>query len=128
MGDDDDYMPGGIFRMPDGGFHFGGADRDEVAFELDQDSPAVVETIDVGGAEVYVLSIPLEPDFPHDLSASEREVVKLALRGASNAEIAEERGSAVQTVANQLRSAFKKIGVNSRAELAAALFGSPPSD
>lgn len=120
MGDEDDFMRDGVFQMPAGGFSFGETFREPGIFE---DDGATVETIDVNGSEVYVLSVPLEPNLPPELSPSEREVVKLALTGASNAEIAEERGSAVQTVANQLRSVFKKLGINSRAELAALLFG-----
>jgi len=82
-----------------------------------------VEVIEFNGIKCYVLSVPLEPDLPDSLSKSEREVVLLALQGASNAEIAEQRGSALQTVANQLRSAFQKMGVNSRGELASVVYG-----
>lgn len=90
--------------------------------EVDENEPNV-ELVNIDGVDVYVLSVPLEPELPDNLSPSEREVIKLALTGASNREIAEARGSAVQTVANQLRSAFQKIGVNSRGELAAVLYG-----
>jgi DNA-binding CsgD family transcriptional regulator len=91
--------------------------------DSDHEDQGHVERIDFGGAEVYVLSMPLEPELPESLSPSERDVIKLALKGVSNAEIAEARGSALQTVANQLRSAYEKIGVNSRGELASVLFG-----
>lgn len=91
----------------------------------DEQAPRV-EKITINGLEMYVLSVPLEPQLPDTLSSSEREVILLALRGASNAEIAEERGTALQTVANQMRSAFQKLGVNSRGELAARLYGAPP--
>jgi DNA-binding NarL/FixJ family response regulator len=53
------------------------------------------------------------------LTRSEREVIDRARRGVSNAAIARERGSAARTVANQLASAYRKLGVSSRAELAA---------
>ena len=121
MDDEEDYMEDGVFVMPEGGFSFGDTSEPEEIFG--PEGP-IVEKIDMDGSELYVLSVPLEPDFPPSLSPSERDVVKLALTGASNAEIAETRESAVQTVANQLRSAFQKLGVNSRAELAAVLFGS----
>ncbi len=85
-----------------------------------------VERVNINGLDVYVLSVPLEPELPDALSATEREVVLLALRGASNAEIAAERGTALQTVANQLRSAFQKMDVNSRGELAAKVYGGEP--
>ena len=52
------------------------------------------------------------------LSEAERDVLRHLLAGASNEEIAAERGSAVRTVANQVASIFRELGVNSRAELA----------
>ncbi|MBA2665166.1 MAG: helix-turn-helix transcriptional regulator [Bradymonadaceae bacterium] len=87
------------------------------------DSGPRVECIEINGAPVYVLSLSLEPALPDELSSAERAVVLLVLSGASNAEIAELRGTALQTVANQLHSAFKKMGINSRGDLAAAVYG-----
>ena len=87
------------------------------------DGGARVESVMIEGIAVHVLSMPTDPLLPDGLSATEREVIHLALRGASTAEIAAPRGTAVQTVANQLRAAFQKLDVNSRAELAAALYG-----
>lgn len=88
----------------------------------------LVERVTIDGLDVFVLSVPLEPDLPPTLSRTEREVVIAALTGASNRQIAERRGVAAQTIANQLRSAFKKLGVNSRGELAARLYGPPADD
>jgi DNA-binding NarL/FixJ family response regulator len=51
------------------------------------------------------------------LTASERAVVQLAIRGHSNHEIARLRRSALRTVANQLHAGFEKLGVRSRREL-----------
>lgn len=53
------------------------------------------------------------------LSPGEREVTELLLSGCSYREIAERRNRSVRTIANQIASAFKKLGVSSRAELAA---------
>jgi DNA-binding CsgD family transcriptional regulator len=53
------------------------------------------------------------------LSRAEGEVVRLALRGLRNAAIAEARGASPRTVRNQLASAYAKLGVGSRAALAA---------
>jgi DNA-binding CsgD family transcriptional regulator len=53
------------------------------------------------------------------LSPAEHQVVKLALRGMRNAEIGRLRGASPRTVRNQLASAYGKLGVGSRAELAA---------
>lgn len=55
-----------------------------------------------------------------DLTAAEEEVVELVLEGLSNAQIAQRRGTRERTVANQLASIFRKVGVSSRSELAAA--------
>jgi DNA-binding CsgD family transcriptional regulator len=57
------------------------------------------------------------------LSKGERAVVALAVFGLSNQEIARRRGSSPRTVANQLASAYRKLGVGSRAELLAQLQG-----
>jgi DNA-binding NarL/FixJ family response regulator len=72
----------------------------------------------VGDDEIAVLSVPLiEPELPATLTTAERAVVELILRGCSNAEIAKARGTASRTVANQVASIFRKLGVSSRAEL-----------
>ena len=55
------------------------------------------------------------------LSPAEREVALLAAQGATNAAIGARRESAERTVANQMRAVFEKLGVHSRAELAAVL-------
>jgi DNA-binding NarL/FixJ family response regulator len=56
------------------------------------------------------------------LSECERVVVELARSGRSNADIAATRSVAVRTVANQLASAYRKLGIHSRSELAAITF------
>jgi DNA-binding CsgD family transcriptional regulator len=56
-----------------------------------------------------------------ELTASERAVVVLALSGCSNASIANQRGSTARTVANQLASVYRKLGISGRRELAAAV-------
>jgi DNA-binding CsgD family transcriptional regulator len=43
------------------------------------------------------------------------------LAGLSNAEVAIRRGTSPRTIANQLASVLRKLGVGSRYELAAAL-------
>lgn len=55
------------------------------------------------------------------LSVGEREVAILLVRGLSNAAIAAERGTAVRTVANQVRSIASKLGVSGRIEIAVVL-------
>lgn len=52
------------------------------------------------------------------LTESELNVVRLAARGLTNREAAEQLYLSVHTVGSHLRSAFAKLGVNSRVELA----------
>jgi len=76
----------------------------------------------IGGVEFGVLSVPLEPPGMLDvLSAAEREVALAALEGLSNTAIARARGTSPRTVANQLAALYRKLGVKSRAELAALI-------
>jgi DNA-binding NarL/FixJ family response regulator len=56
-----------------------------------------------------------------ELSTAEREVAGDAAAGLSNAAIAKKRSRSPRTIANQLASIFRKLGVSSRAELAARL-------
>jgi len=58
------------------------------------------------------------PDDP--LTCAERAVALLARRGMSNAEIGHKRGTSARTVAVQLASVYRKLGIGSRAELTAA--------
>ncbi|HEY4243297.1 MAG TPA: helix-turn-helix transcriptional regulator [Kofleriaceae bacterium] len=60
------------------------------------------------------------------LTAAERQVTLAVLSGLSNAEVARMRGSSPRTIANQLATIFKKLGVHSRSELAARGRGDAP--
>lgn len=53
------------------------------------------------------------------LSAAEREVARLAVAGRTSAQIAGVRRVSVRTIDAQLASIYRKLGVSSRAELAA---------
>ena len=80
-----------------------------------------VLTVRVGQSEYAILSAPL-PGFGEageELSPAELDVARRILDGRSNAEIAAERATSARTVANQLASIYRKLGVGSRAELAA---------
>jgi DNA-binding NarL/FixJ family response regulator len=80
------------------------------------------DTIEPVGQAPLVAGHPLAATaLPRTLSSAERAVAEAVLRGCSYAEIARERGSSPRTVANQLACAFRKLGVRSRAELAAKL-------
>lgn len=64
-------------------------------------------------------ALPDPPELaPDKLTEAERDVVRLVLGGASNEGIATARGTSVRTVANQLASIYRKLGVTSRVELA----------
>jgi len=81
-----------------------------------------VSRLSVGGEPLVVLSFPAHaPTILPELTAAESEVVALVLAGSSNEEIARERSSSTRTVANQVASVFRKLGVKSRGELAAAV-------
>jgi DNA-binding NarL/FixJ family response regulator len=74
-----------------------------------------------------VFSFPLPPPaLPPGLSEAERAVALDLLEGRSNAAIAAARRSSVRTVANQVASLFKKLGVHSRSQLVALLARSRP--
>ena len=73
-------------------------------------------------AEVLLFSAAsAEHDALGALSQAEREVASLAARGEANRAIAERRGVHAATVAKQLASAYTKLGVRSRGELALLL-------
>lgn len=55
------------------------------------------------------------------LTAAENEVVEFLRSGASNKAIAQHRGTADRTVANQIASIYRKLGISSRAELLALI-------
>lgn len=76
--------------------------------------------IDVDGGPLALLTYEVETDAQlTSLSNAERAVMHALLEGKSNAQIAAARGTARRTVANQVARLFEKLGVRSRAELAA---------
>jgi DNA-binding NarL/FixJ family response regulator len=79
--------------------------------------------------QFVVLSVPLHRAVAMDpLTQAEREVAALAASGLSNQAIARNRGKALRTVANQIASTLRKLGVGSRYELAARLARRSPED
>jgi DNA-binding CsgD family transcriptional regulator len=81
--------------------------------------------VSVDGEEYLVLDFPAadaaeaaEPG-PWSLTPAEREVAAAAVAGQSNQEIAAARRASTRTIANQLAAIYRKLGINSRAELAA---------
>lgn len=76
-------------------------------------------TAAIGDDTIAVASKPAEPLPIDGLSPAEQEIMAEVVRGRSDREIANRRGVAPRTVANQLRSVFRKLGVQSRVELVA---------
>ncbi|MET0794811.1 MAG: helix-turn-helix transcriptional regulator [Polyangiaceae bacterium] len=85
-------------------------------------APAVSAlTFQIAGCEYALLDIPLRRlTPPHCLTDAEREVVLGVLSDKSNAEIARTRRTSINTVANQLRGVYQKLGVSGRSELICA--------
>ncbi len=79
-------------------------------FDVDDDAFVLLEWTSSSAAP--------PPNFA-SLTPAEAAVVILAATGLSNELIARRRGSATRTVANQIGSAFRKLGIHSRAELIA---------
>jgi len=71
-----------------------------------------------GSTELMVVSYPLRrPRAFASLSSSELDVVEGVMSGLSQSAVAERQGTAPRTVANQLASAYAKLGVRSLTEL-----------
>lgn len=76
----------------------------------------------VGDEEFVMVSVPLRSEHAAaQLSLAERDVAALIVRGCSNEEIARTRNKSVRTIANQVASAMRKLGVGSRVELSSVL-------
>lgn len=67
---------------------------------------------------------PVAPPALLDLSRREQEIAALAARGQSNLEIARDLSISYKTVEKHLSSVYQKLGVNTRAQLAAYVSGS----
>lgn len=80
-----------------------------------------VRRFELDGDEYVVISVPVDAEPDPRLTAVEREVVPDVVRGLSNEEIGKARSVSKHTIAAHLRSIYKKLGVGSRRELAAAL-------
>jgi DNA-binding CsgD family transcriptional regulator len=100
-----------------------GSQRREPGAFLDFTPPAGLSAhrFDVGPDAFGVIVVPLGKPSPSaeavNLTPSEQSVMQLVLEGKSNQDIAKSRRTAVRTVANQVASIFKKLGVGSRSEL-----------
>lgn len=76
----------------------------------------------VHGDSLLLGSYPLIPEAQVvDLTEAERVVLAYLLAGSTNSDIAQRRDSSEHTVANQVQTIFRKLGVRSRSELALRL-------
>jgi len=92
--------PSGGLSAPDG-----------LALESDSNEP-----------DLLILSFPVRDraEFSASLTSAESDVLMSLRSGLTNAQIANRRGVSVRTVANQLASLFRKLGVSSRLDAAIA--------
>jgi DNA-binding CsgD family transcriptional regulator len=98
--------------------------RDERDDDRNHRPPAGLRScrIELEERDFLLLSFPLSRrELPASLTSAERDVIRLVLSGCSNAEVARARGRSPRTVANQLASIFRKLGIASRTELAECL-------
>lgn len=70
------------------------------------------------GKVLFVHSLPSVPVL-EELTSTEQEVLGFLLDGHDTQTIASTRSTSPRTVANQVASIYRKLGVGSRAELAA---------
>ncbi|HEY5922359.1 MAG TPA: helix-turn-helix transcriptional regulator [Kofleriaceae bacterium] len=82
---------------------------------------AKVTYFSLAGQEFALIATEVPAALPATLTAAERAVAAEILEGKSNAAIARGRGVAVRTIANQVASILRKLGVGSRAGLVARL-------
>jgi DNA-binding NarL/FixJ family response regulator len=73
----------------------------------------------VGSATHLVVHSTKERPLPSGLTSAELAVAQAILEGCTNEEIARVRTTSTRTIANQVASIFRKLGIGSRGELAA---------
>ena len=78
--------------------------------------PGDLIALESDDGELAVLSFTLPGDSAISLSSAESDVARHILAGRSNSEIAALRRCSTRTVANQVASLFRKLGVRSRSE------------
>jgi DNA-binding CsgD family transcriptional regulator len=76
-------------------------------------------------ANVRCVLVVQAPGARHSLSPRESQIARLIADGATNRLIASVLDISLWTVSTHIRRIFAKLGVNSRAEMVAQLFGAP---
>lgn len=97
-----------------------GSTREAGELTMPAASDARVAFGEVGGSRLAVIQLPrgLPEHLAERLSPAERAIAEGLIDGASYADIAAARATTARTVANQARAVFRKLGVDSRFELA----------
>ena len=90
-------------------------DRSELPYITEESA----RPLSVGSAAVLTSTAEVRVD--PSLTYAEQEVAKLAALGKSDQHIADARQTSARTVANLLRSAYRKLRVRNRTELVRAL-------
>ena len=80
-------------------------------------------SVRIGGRKAIVLAAWPEEESLSQLTDAEREVALLAVQGFADRDIANRRERSVRTIARQLSSVYRKLGISSRTELASLLSG-----
>lgn len=114
--------------MPDPRSRAAGVARDGASSRSAAEPPSGLRVgrLDVHGEELALFDWPAAPSLPVNLPTAEREVAELALQGLSNDDIARARGTSTRTVANQLASAYRRLGIGSRLQLFALCISRDP--
>jgi|GEM_PF-4376274 len=85
-----------------------------------------VTSCTIDGKSYVLMSHPIPLELPRScgaLSEAERDVVSRVLEGWTQAQIAAYRKTSPRTIAKQLVSAYRRLGVSSRAQLVALVEG-----
>lgn len=98
---------------------------ESIAFPVFQRTEESIDEIvfasDVDGIRYYLVRSRPQAYNPVNLSPRERSIARLVAQGLPNKCIGKELGISRWTVATHLRRVFKKLDVNSRAEMTARL-------
>jgi DNA-binding CsgD family transcriptional regulator len=73
------------------------------------------------GERLFVVSLPVDRSHAVGLTRAELEIARALARGATNAQIAQLRGTSIRTVANQVASILRRLGAMSRSDAALKL-------
>ncbi|NVB79686.1 MAG: hypothetical protein HOV81_14920 [Kofleriaceae bacterium] len=82
--------------------------------------------VQLSRTRLALVAMPSEHPRLRELTSAERATVECAMRGLATSAISRNRAVSARTIANQLASAYAKLGVRSRRELILTLAGHAP--